>query len=140
MSRKTKTTSSSAIPDKKHQPYHLETDASWGGFINIRLDDEQKDAFFAWYRSGGVDVEAAYDEMLGMGIKVTSAYDWENQCYIVSCTGGLVGANRDHRYTSTSRASTLHEALGLTVWKHYVLCEGDYGNYSPKTHTFMKWG
>lgn len=140
MSRKPKYIPPSKNSNDPRQPFHLENDAAWGGFINIRLDDEQKSQFLAWYRDGSVNVEAALDEMLGLGLKVTFAYDGENECYICSATGALVGANRDHRYTSTSRASTYHEALGLTVWKHYVLCEGDYGNYSPRSQTFMKWG
>lgn len=140
MPRKTKSQLKQTTYLKEKQPFHLDNDAEWGGFINIRLDDQQADAFRRWYSAGGVDVEAAVDEMLGLGVKLTLAFDGENDCYICSVTGGLVGANRSHRYTSTSRAGTYHEALGLTVWKHYVLCEGDYGNYSPRSQTFMKWG
>jgi len=140
VARKTKSQLKQQTYLQEKQPYHLENDAEWGGFINIRLDDEQAASFRAWYADSSVNVEAALDEMLGLGCKITFAFDGEHDCYICSVTGGLVGANRAHRYTSTSRASTYHEALGLTVWKHYVLCEGDYGNYSPKSQTFMKWG
>lgn len=140
MARKKATNSTNKTTPNEAQPYHLANDADWGGFINIRLDDEQAASFKSWYSNGSVNVEAAIDEMLGLGCKLSAAYDAENQCYICSITGGLVGANRSHRYTSTSRASTLHEAYGLSVWKHYILCEGDYGNYSPKTQLFMKWG
>lgn len=140
MARKSASQKASLENLQKKQPYHLENDAPWGGFLNIRLTDEQRDNFFVWYRDASVNVEAALDEMLGLGCKLTFAFDGEHDCYICSVTGGLVGENRSHRYTSTSRASTYHEALALTVWKHYVLCEGDYGNYSPRTHEFMKWG
>jgi hypothetical protein len=122
------------------QPYVLPNDAPWGGFINMRLDEEQKAEFYEWLPQAEPHVEGEVDDMLALGIKLSLSYDWQNQCFICSVTGALVGADRASRYTSTSRASTRHEVLALTVWKHHVLVEGDYGNFAPQSGAVMKWG
>lgn len=122
------------------QPYHLPNNAPWGGFINMRLDEDQKAEFYEWLIDAAAHVESEMDDMLASGLKVSLAYDWDNQCFVCSVTGSLVGSDRESRYSSTSRASTRHEAFALTVWKHHRLVEGDYGNYAPRTGEVMKWG
>lgn len=49
MARKRK---SPVAPPEKHVPdqqYDIPGDAPWGGFINIRLDEEQRTEFYNWY-------------------------------------------------------------------------------------------
>lgn len=119
--------------------YYTDNEAAWGGFINIRLDDEQKSAFYAWLEDAAQTIHQLTDDVLGHEAKVSLAYDTKNSCYIVSYTGALVlGSNE--RYVVTSRAGTLHEALALAAWKHFYLCDGDYGNYKPSNGSFMNWG
>lgn len=133
---------SSPLTDEKQISqgvYWLPNDAAWGGFINIRLDEEQKSSFFAWFADAGVTVHQLLDDALSEGMKVAFAYDRENQCYIVTFTGALV-SNSNERYCATSRAGTLIECLGLSVWKHYYLADGDYGNFKPKTGQMNNWG
>lgn len=140
MARKRK---SPVAPPEKHVPdqqYDIPGDAPWGGFINIRLDDEQRTEFYNWLEPNTVHFPAMFDDMLGEGVKASFSFDAEHDCYICSVTGALVGFSPDTRYASTSRASTLNEVIALTVWKHFELCRGDYGNYSPKHAAFMKWG
>lgn len=119
--------------------YYTDNEAAWGGFINIRLDDEQKQAFYAWLGDAGQAVSQLTDDALGEGVKVGLAFDHPNSCYIVTYTGALV-LKSNERYVSTSRAATLPEALGLAAWKHFILCNGDYGNYKPRDSSFLSWG
>lgn len=114
-------------------------EATWGGFINIRLDDEQKSSFYAWFEGHSEAVSGYVDDILGEAGKISLAFDIENSAYIVTLTGSLVSGSNE-RYASTSRAGSLHEALALTVWKHFILCGADYGNYRPRNSTFMQWG
>lgn len=106
----------------------------------MRLDEEQKAEFYVWYAEASQYVEGMVDDMLGLGIKLSVSYDWGNECFVCSVTGALVGSDPASRYTSTSRAGNRAEVFGLTVWKHTYLCQGDYGNYAPKTGTIMSWG
>lgn len=119
--------------------YWLPNDAAWGGFINVRLDDEQKQTFVAWFADAGSSIHQHLEDVLIEGMKVAFAYDRENQCYIVTFTGALVG-NSNERYCATSRAGTLTECLGLAVWKHFYLADGDYGDFKPKTGQLNNWG
>jgi len=123
----------------QHGLYFCDPEAAWGGFINIRLDDEQKSGFYAWLEGASQAIHQLTDDVLGQDAKVTLAWDGKNSCYIVSYTGCLVlGSNE--RYVATSRAGSLHEALALAAWKHFYLCDGDYGNYKPSNSSFMSWG
>lgn len=140
MARQKKKSSTPASPVSPEQQYHLENDAPWGGFINIRLDDDQKEEFHLWHQENAAHFPAAFEDMLGDGVKVSFSYDAPHQCYVCSVMGALVGSDAGSRYASTSRAGTMPEVIALSVWKHYVLCGGDYGNYRPKDSSFMSWG
>lgn len=140
MPAKKKTTVSVPPVRPSNQPYYLPSDAAWGGFINIRLDDNQKAEFLAWYEKNYEVVFPNLIDLLGSGIKATFSFDAEHDCFICAIQGALVGEAGNDRFVSTSRASSLVEVVALTVWKHTVLARGDYGNYRPKSGSFMSWG
>lgn len=119
--------------------FWLPTEARWGGFINIRLSDEQKEEFHAWVEANGVHVSGYLDDHLSDGVKFGASFDRENECAVVTYTGALV-AKSNERYCCTSRAGNLKLAIALAVWKHEVLAQGDYGNFSPRTGDFLKFG
>lgn len=139
MARKAKGASNAPKAKVEQGIYWLPNEAAWGGFINIRLDDEQKSSFLAWFEDNSSTVSGYVDDVLAEGMKVSLAYDRENQCYIATFTGALVSGSNE-RYVATSRAGTLNECLGLAVWKHFYLADGDYGNFKPKNSTMMSWG
>lgn len=139
MARKRQGVKADEKPKAEQGIYWLPNEATWGGFINVRLDDEQKSSFHAWYEDNSSTVSGYVDDVLSEGMKVSLAYDRENQCYIATFTGALVGGSNE-RYVATSRAGTLNECLGLAVWKHFYLADGDYGAFKPKTSTMMSWG
>lgn len=140
MARRKQTTLANKNSQEGHQQYFLANDAPWGGFVNIKLDDDQKSEFYSWLEANTVHYPALFDDMLGDGLKASFSFDWENSCYILALQGALVGEDRTQRYVSTSRAGTLSEVTALTVWKHVALTGGDYGNYRPKDSSFMRWG
>lgn len=119
--------------------YYTDNEAVWGGFINIRLDDEQKSSFYAWYEDNHPTISKLLEDAICEGVKHGLAYDGKHQTFISTFTGALV-LNSTERYVSTSRAGTMLEAIGLAVWKHFVLCDGDYGNYKPSNSAFLTWG
>jgi hypothetical protein len=139
MARKKRNAVDEPKPEIQQGIYWTDNDAAWGGFINIRLDDEQKSSFHAWFGEYSSTVAGFIEDVLAEGMKVSMSYDRENQCHIATFTGALV-RNSNERYVTTSRAGTLNESLGLAVWKHFFLADGDYGNYKPRTSTLMSWG
>lgn len=140
MPRAKKSSPSVDTPEKNisQGKFWLPNDAPWGGFINVNLNDGDKGGFHDWDLTNREDVPNLLDDLLAEGMKYSAAYDQENECYIVTFTGGLVeGANL--RCAVTSRASTWAECNALAVWKHYILCAGNYGDLLA-TGRKRSWG
>ena len=127
--------------DKKAEKplYWCDQKAPWGGFINVRMDDDLKDRFYAWFEENGAQTIPMMVDMMATGLKFSQSFDLENDAFIVTVTGALVVPYPD-RYCVTSRAGLLHDALGLAVWKHYELIRGDYGAYMPSKNGFANFG
>jgi len=119
--------------------YYVDPKAPWGGFINIRVDDSQAAEFEKWWPDYRQEVWRSFDDLLGAGMKVSFAYDEENECYICSFTGKGWEASTS-RWCMTTRAGTLDESLALAMFKHFVLADGDWGDYLPKTGKKKQWG
>lgn len=141
MPRKKQTSPALDTPEKNVQQgrFWLPNEARWGGFINIRLSDEQKEEFHGWMEANKAHIAGYLDDHLADGVKFGASYDRENECTVVTYTGALV-ANSNERYCCTSRAGSLDVAIALAVWKHEVLAQGDYGGFSPRTGDFLKFG
>lgn len=119
--------------------YWLPSDAPWGGFINVKLDEGQKDQFSTWFGQGEGLHFNMLDDALGDGLKVGFSYDRENECYITTLTGaGWEGCT--DRYCLTSRAGTFDESVALSMYKHYIVCAGDWGDLRPRTGRKDSWG
>lgn len=134
-----KKTTKLPVPQTEHGKFYVPSDAEWGGFINIRLEDEDKAKFDLWWSEHRTDAWSAFDDMLGEGMKVSLAYDAENECYICSLTGNG-WKDSVKRWCMTTRAGTMDEVIALAMWKHYVLSDGDWGDYAPKTGRKKSWG
>lgn len=120
------------------QPFWLASDAPWGGFINVKVDDEQKEEFHLWCAENPDEGWRILDDLLGKGMKVGLSWDMENECYILTFTGALV-ANSTERYCTTNRAGTLGEVVALSSWKHSVLVAGNYGDLKANGR-MRNWG
>lgn len=128
MARKAKSPETSSKPKEVTQgKWWLSPDAPWGGFINIRVDEEQKEEFHVWCRDNPEQAWAHFDDALGQGMKSSLAYDRENECYIMTLTGALVEGSTE-RYCVTSRAGTLGDVIALSMWKHVELVHEKYGD------------
>lgn len=139
MPRKAKTPEYMQEPAKLPQgKYWLPSDNPWGGFINIRIDEAQKAEFHLWCEANPDEGWRILTDVLGQGMKVTLAYDNENECYILSFLGALVEGSTE-RYCVTSRTGTLGDVIALAGWKHEVLVAGRYGDLRS-TGRMNNWG
>lgn len=124
---------------KQQRTFHLAEGAEWGGFINIKLSEEQKEAFHAWHAGAGNEPALILDELLGAGMKVTLAYDRENECYICSYTGKLATFSSE-RFVTTTRAGTMSEVIALAVYKHAYIARGVYDDFMYTSKKAPNWG
>lgn len=128
----------------KHDPnagrrYYLPGNAVFGGYIELKLDEEQRAAFDLWY----CDHEQTFAEMVSEtvvdGMALSIKYDAENQCFSASYSGaGVTGSNE--RYVLTARSSSWPEALALLVYKHDELMGGCWDDFTPRTGRLRSWG
>lgn len=110
------------------QPYKPTKDAQWGGFVNIRLTEEDKTDFRTWQRSDRQPTGDLLDGCLRDGLQVSFSYDSENWCYIVTLTGcGWTGSGL--RCAMTTRGDSFSDALDLALYKHLELANEDWGQY-----------
>jgi len=140
MPRKSNSTPKLDTPEQNvsQGKFWLSNDAPWGGFINVTVNDAEKGEFHAWYDEHSQDVNQMLDDLLAEGMKYGVSFDRENDCYIVTLTGGLV-EKANLRCCVTSRASTWADTNALAVWKHYILCAGNYGDLLT-TGRKRSWG
>lgn len=140
MARKSKSTNN--VPPKTPKnlgKYWLPSDSPWGGFINIKLTDDDKIAFAAFREMQGGGFWRDFDDILGEGMKFGLSYDAENECYICTFIGRLV-STVDERFCVTTRAGTWEEVVCLAVWKHQMTGTGYYDTFRPRTGKLDNWG
>lgn len=120
------------------QRYACDDDAKWGGFLNIRLTDDDVDDFHEWFQHAQAEVGwSLLHEALTAGLKLSVTFDVGNSTFIATLTGDLLGWG--DRRAVTSRAPLWAKAVLLAVWKHAVLSDGDYSKYvteKPKWNVF----
>ena len=140
MPRKTKSPSDKTeSAEVVHLPYWTPNDAAWGGFINIRLSDTDKEQFGFWVLENPAEGGVILDDLVCAGVKFGLSYDAPNQCYVATITGALVEGSNE-RYCVTTRAGTLSEVIALVAWKHAILAKGDYGSFRPSNGKLNNWG
>jgi len=119
--------------------YVCSPDALWGGFINIRINEKQREDFHDWEAANAAHVAGYFEDHLAEGMKISFAYDDENQAFIVTYTGRLVN-QVGMRYAVSSRSATVTQAMALAAYKHEVLAEGDYIRFSASVKEFLQFG
>lgn len=111
----------------------------WGGFINIKIDDETKGVFERFSTDPEVNIWRSVEDALATALKLGISWDSENQCFIATYVGaGVVGSNE--RYCLTARAGSMAEAVALLVFKDVIMCEQDWGRFKPRTGEVNNWG
>ena len=117
----------------------ITSEPEWGGFLNLKLDDGDKERFVEWQQQSGADVWKLLDDAMIDGVKFSLSYDAENECYIATFTGRLIPAHNT-RYAASARAATWEEASALLCYKHFVLCEGNWFDFLPHSGRLNRWG
>lgn len=133
---KPKTTEKQPVEQGRYYTY---ADAEWGGFINLKLTAEDLASFDLWFAATSARHGQQLDDLLGEGMKFGLSYDRENQSYVATLTGSPTGSPT-MRSVMTSRAGTVNEVIGLTLWKFLMYCDGTWENYHPATRQVDRRG
>jgi hypothetical protein len=119
--------------------YYAPSDAAWGGYVDLKLDEDRRADFDNWFQETGQSAMAHVFDALVEGLVLGCRWDEANQCYLATFTGAGV-SNSNERYVLTARSGDFSEALALLVYKHTVLMAGDWGDFRPRTGQLRQWG
>ncbi len=107
----------------------------WGGFIDVKLDADDKAAFRDFESS---NFQWTYlEDVLADEIKLSLSYDGDNDTYLCSLTS-IKHAGNNLRCVLTARADTWERAIMLAIFKHAALLEGDWGRFKPATGSYSE--
>lgn len=114
-------------------------EVEWGGFVNVRLSEGEKESFTVWLQEEGAYFWNLLTDTVAQGLKFGASWDADNDCFITTFTGcGVLGD--ESRFCLTARAGSFEEAAALLVYKHVVVAAGDWaGHYRPVSHR-ESWG
>lgn len=113
----------------------------WGGFIELRLDEDEKAVFERWDTQDAAGHWNMLMDALGNGLKFGLSYNSENDFYLATLTGsGVASVGLLDRYCLTARAETASRAIALLLYKHFVILDGNWGSYSPRLKSADRFG
>jgi len=113
----------------------------WGGFVQANLTPMDKALFEQWYSEHTNAIQPYLDEHIGSGLKLSVVFDGAHNSYIASYTGRpSVDENFTFRCTLSARAGEFVEALAVLVYKHVVICAGDWTDYLVNGSRVNNWG
>jgi hypothetical protein len=108
------------------------SELEWGGFVNLKLTEDEKVDFVGWIDGDGAKFWADLVDIISSGFKYGVSWDGENSCFVATLTGqGVVGDER--RFCLTARGGTMEKATALLVYKDSVMLSSDWGRYKPST-------
>jgi hypothetical protein len=114
---------------------------NWGGFINVRLLDQDKADFAVWQADNAATLWTDLQEYLATGFKLSLSYDADGDFYLATFTAeGREIIGIDLRCCLTARAPEWETAISLLIFKHEVLAQRNWGSYRPASMTFDKLG
>jgi hypothetical protein len=92
-----------------------------------------------WLSDEAVDKQAMLEDAIGEGMSLSVRWSAEANTYLASLSGAGV-SNSSERFVLTARSPVYGEAVGLLIYKHYMLCDGTWDNYKPRTGQLELFG
>lgn len=137
MTRKKSQLPPSAVKLPELYPLATDKDTPWGGFVNIPVSDADKEKFGFWFTEAEPVMIDTLSELMWSGLKLSVVFDGENDCFIATLTG-KPHPDVDFRCAMSARHSSLPLALGLLLYKHFILADQDWSQFTQKGEK-RKW-
>lgn len=130
---------SSHVVGENEGIYWLAADAKFGGYVDLRLTDDAREAFQIWIADPHNDCWKLLEDVVAEGMSFSLKWISESQTFL-ACLSGKGISNSNERYVLTARSPVSLEALGLAIYKHYELCRGSWDDFKPSTGQLSIWG
>lgn len=112
-------------------PAALSEKAQWVGFANVRLDEEQREAYAAWDITPA-EVWEKFTEMLSTGYKITVSHQPKKNSFTCAATCENA-ADPNAGMTMSSYAGTWGDAVKVMLFKHFEVTKGTWGAVEART-------
>lgn len=109
------------------------------GFVPCDLTKDLKEAGKVWVAQHADDLSSNTEKLVDNGYKVSFSFDRVHDCFQASATC-TDAENADYGFCLTARAPELWSALGLLMYKHYVVLDCDWNSREATPTTSDKWG
>lgn len=140
MPRKSSKKSETSTPtsNRKYQivPHR---DAEWGGYCNLNLKEGDSGQFDDWFVENYDHLFQMLSQSLFDGMKFTITYDPSGSCFIATFTGTAY-YNLKILVSLSARADSAIAAIGLLLYKHEVILEGNWGEFMDAQKKSRSWG
>jgi len=104
----------------------------WGGYLNMRLTEEQKRQFQLWYEQMKDDVWELFLQSLMEGMKFSLTYDSNTDTYTACLTNSpRCPCGVTSLYVLSAFAQDWRIATAILIFKHYQLLGGTWENFRP---------
>lgn len=111
------------------------TELEWGGFINLRLTELQKNDFKIWFTDNNDTVSDRVESLLIDGFKLSIAFNADNDTFSASVIGCLLVSSQK-RYAVSAYAPNWWQAIALVIYKHFVIAEQKWDDFKPSKQGF----
>lgn len=110
----------------------------WRGFININLDHSDKQHVADFKSENGGKPWQMTGAMVEHGYKFS--FSWDGRSGAFMCAMRCDNENDDNAgYCITSRARDISETLWICLYKHHVICDGEWTQYAKREDADV-WG
>jgi hypothetical protein len=93
-------------------------------FVRCTLGKSEKEQFTRWFELNEKKLGTALSNVLEGGYKVSFSADFENSCFVCTLTGNEE-KSPNYKKMLSSRAEDHWEALGLCIFKHVEMFNGE---------------
>jgi len=132
MPRKTKNSSKTLSAKERRKK------AAWGGYIRCELTPQERDEFPHWVDSNHEKLFALLDTLLRQEITVSMLLDEDNAAYVARLT--CVLGDEPATWILTGFHGTVAEALWLVLFKHFVILDSDWTEFTGGGGGGFNWG
>jgi len=108
------------------------------GFVACDLTKEVKEQGKVWVTDNAPNLGAKVEALVSDGYKVSLSFDRVHDCYQASCTC-TDAENGDYGFCLTARAPDVWSSLGMLLFKHYVVLDGEWASRAASASTSDKW-
>lgn len=109
------------------------------GFVACDLAKDVREQAKAWVAEHSQDLGPKTEALISDGYKVSLSCDRVHDCFQASATCTDVDKD-DYGFCLTARAPDVWSALGILLYKHYIVLDGEWASRASTASTSDKWG